>query len=111
MSNEQLFIVATNNYRANGGVFPGTGSDHVVIHSPDASRSVLANYIRANSPVTPTADGNWSFAPTASAADVMVVFRIPNTYRAHRSTAEQLPSATFLDVNANNEAVYRLDLH
>ena len=106
----QEFIVATNNYRANGGVFPGTGSDHIVINSPDANRTILANYIRNNSPVTPTADGNWSFATITSGTSVKPVFRVPNTNRALNFVADKAPNATFLEVNANNERVYELNL-
>lgn len=110
VTDTQQFIVVSNNYRANGGVFPGTGSDHVVINSPDTNRSVLANYIRENSPVTPTADGNWSFAPIVSDTDLTIVFRVPNTDRARSFTAEQLPSATFLELNLSDEAVYEVNL-
>lgn len=105
------FIVASNNYRANGGSFPGTGSDHVVINSPDANREILANYIRDNSPVTPTADGNWKFAHIDSTTDITVVFRAPNTDRARNFVLTQLPSTVSeLEVNANNEVVYELNL-
>ncbi|TBW57599.1 bifunctional 2',3'-cyclic-nucleotide 2'-phosphodiesterase/3'-nucleotidase [Marinobacter halodurans] len=110
VTSDQAFIVATNNYRANGGVFPGTGSDHIVINSPDANRTVLANYIRNNSPVTPTADGNWSFATISSGTSVKPVFRVPNTNRALNFVADKAPNATFLEVNANNERVYELNL-
>lgn len=110
VSDEQEFIVATNNYRANGGVFPGTGSDHIVINSPDTNREVLANYIRDNSPVTPTADGNWSFAPIDTMTDLSVVFRVPNTDRARNFVAAQLTNAVFVEVNAEGEAVYELNL-
>lgn len=104
------FLVASNNYRANAGVFPGTGSDHVVIESPDENRTVVANYITANSPVSPSADDNWSFAPIESATDLTVVFRVPNTDRAKNFVAAKAPNASFLEVNANNEAVYELNL-
>ncbi|WP_045826365.1 bifunctional 2',3'-cyclic-nucleotide 2'-phosphodiesterase/3'-nucleotidase [Teredinibacter turnerae] len=110
VADTQEFIVASNNYRANGGVFPGTGSDHVVINSPNANREVLANYIRDNSPVTPTADGNWSFAPITSATDLTVVFRVPNTDKAKDFVDAQLNSAVFMDVTENNEARYELVL-
>lgn len=111
VSDTQEFIVATNNYRANGGVFPGTGSDHIVINSPDTNREVLANYIRDNSPVTPTADGNWSFAPIDTVTDLTVVFRVPNTDRARNFVAAQLQNAEFIEVNDAGEAVYELILN
>lgn len=106
----QEFIVATNNYRANGGVFPGTGADHVVIDSPETNRAVLANYIRNNSPVTPTADDNWSLAPINSDLEVLATFAVPDTERARNFVTEQLPSAALLEVNAKGEAVYLLGL-
>lgn len=110
VSETQEFIIASNNYRANGGVFPGTGSDHVVINSPDANRSVLADYIRSNSPVTPTADNNWRFATIDSTVDLLITFAIPNTDRAKNFVATQLPIAEFLEVNTKGEAVYELNL-
>lgn len=110
VTSDQEFIVATNNYRANGGVFPGTGSDHIVINSPDANRTILADYIRNNSPVTPTADGNWSFATISSGTSVKPIFRVPNTNRALNFVADKAPNATFLEVNANDERVYELNL-
>lgn len=110
VANDQEFIIATNNYRANGGTFPGTGSDHVVINSPDANRTVLANYIRDNSPVTPTADGNWSFAPIDSDTDLTLTFSVPNTDRARNFVANQAPRAQALEVNEKGEAVYELNL-
>ncbi|VTN13424.1 2',3'-cyclic-nucleotide 2'-phosphodiesterase/3'-nucleotidase precursor [Raoultella terrigena] len=36
------FLVATNNYRAYGGKFAGTGDSHIAFASPDENRSVLA---------------------------------------------------------------------
>lgn len=110
VASDQEFIIATNNYRANGGTFPGTGSDHVVINSPDANRTVLANYIRDNSPVTPTADGNWSFAPIDSDTDLTLTFSVPNTDRARNFVADQAPRAQALEVNEKGEAVYELNL-
>lgn len=113
VADDQAFIVATNNYRANGGNFPGTGADHIVINSPDANRTVLANYIRDNSPVTPTADGNWSFAPIQSATDLTLTFRVPNTQRAQafvESQANNTFDPRFIEVNADVERVYELNL-
>ena len=70
---EQVFIVATNNYRAyGGGNFPGMDESNVVIVAPDTNRDVLANYILEERTIDPSADGNWSFAPIPF--DVEVVF-------------------------------------
>jgi len=115
VTDDRAFIVATNNYRANGGQFPGTGPDHIVINSPDANRTILADYIRNNSPVTPTADGNWRFAPIASDTDLTLTFRVPDTDRARNFVAGQATTsddfdARFLQVNDQGERVYELNL-
>lgn len=63
--NTQEFIIATNNYRAFGGKFAGTGADFVVMEQPDTNRDVLAAYItaetKAKGAVDPSADNNWDF--------------------------------------------------
>ncbi|BFO07849.1 bifunctional 2',3'-cyclic-nucleotide 2'-phosphodiesterase/3'-nucleotidase [Serratia rubidaea] len=46
------FLVATNNYRAYGGKFAGTGDKHIAFASPDENRAVLAAYIGAESKST-----------------------------------------------------------
>jgi 2',3'-cyclic-nucleotide 2'-phosphodiesterase/3'-nucleotidase len=62
---KQSFIIATNNYRAFGGKFAGTGAEFVVMEQPDTNRDVLAAYISAessaNGAVDPSADNNWDF--------------------------------------------------
>ena len=64
------FLVATNNYRAYGGKFQGTGEDHIAFASPDENRSVLAAWIGAeskkNGEIHPAADNNWRLAPIHS---------------------------------------------
>ena len=60
----QLFLVATNNYRAGGGgSFPGCDGSTIVLEAPDANRDVLVRYIVEIQHVEPKADGNWRFAP------------------------------------------------
>ena len=64
------FLVATNNYRAYGGKFAGTGDDHIAFASPDENRSVLAAWIGAQTKqageIHPAADNNWRLAPIHS---------------------------------------------
>lgn len=64
------FLVATNNYRAYGGKFAGTGDSHIAFASPDENRAVLAAWIGAESTrageIHPAADNNWRLAPIHS---------------------------------------------
>ena len=63
VTDDQEFLVATNNYRASGGgAFPGLDGSSIVIDSPDENRQVLIDYLAAEGSVNPSADGNWSFA-------------------------------------------------
>lgn len=64
------FLVVTNNYRAYGGKFAGTGDSHIAFASPDENRSVLAAWISAESKkageIHPALDNNWRLAPIHS---------------------------------------------
>lgn len=78
----QVFLVATNNYRAGGGgYFPGLDGKNIVIDSPDENRQAVLDYIVVNKTINPSADGNWSFAAIAS--NPLVVFETsPNAKAA-----------------------------
>lgn len=108
------FIIATNNYRAYGEKFDGTGPDHVVIELPDANREALAAYITAETAehgvVDTTADGNWDFADI-NTPDLDVRFE----------TQDSTKAAGFIDTYKNRAmtqvakddlgfAIYKLDL-
>lgn len=68
---EQEFLVATNNYRAQGGGhFPGLDGSTVVIEAPDENRNVLASYIQDKGTIDPAADGNWKFVDNLESAYV-----------------------------------------
>ena len=72
------FLVATNNYRAYGGKFAGTGDKYVAFASPDENRSVVAAYIssetKAHGEVKPQADHNWRLAPINSTTPLDIRF-------------------------------------
>jgi len=62
VTDDQAFLVATNNYRASGGgAFPGLDGSSIVIDSPDENRQVLIDYLTETEIVNPSADDNWSF--------------------------------------------------
>lgn len=70
---DQMFVVATNNYRASGGgKFPGLTGENIIISAPDENRTILANYIFDQKTINPSADKNWTFAPIKG--DVTVTF-------------------------------------
>lgn len=75
---KQSFIIATNNYRAFGGKFAGTGAEYVVMEQPDTNRDVLAAYIsaetKAHSEVDPSADNNWDFVDINSKVKLDIRF-------------------------------------
>ena len=75
---QTTFLVATNNYRAYGGKFAGTGDKYIAFASPDENRSVVAAYISAETKkqgeVRPQADNNWLLAPISSSTPLDIRF-------------------------------------
>lgn len=107
------FIVATNNYRAYGGKFAGTGESHVVYASPDENRQVLANYItaetKAKGQINPSADNNWKFVPIND--KVNVFFETAHSDKAQAFIKEKATFAhQFLKQDEAGFAVYQIDL-
>lgn len=100
----KAFIVASNNYRAFGGKFAGTGSDHVVLELPDTNREALAAYITAQSQynettgkyeamVNPSADYNWDFKTISTNVTLDVRFETQDSDKA----------AAFIEANKQRE--------
>ena len=112
----QEFIIATNNYRAFGGKFAGTGSDYVVMEQPDTNRDILAAYItsetEANGTVDPSADNNWDFLDINASVTLDVRFETQNSETADNfiATYGQRPLTKRVDSDELGFAVYNIDL-
>ncbi|MBO2687627.1 bifunctional 2',3'-cyclic-nucleotide 2'-phosphodiesterase/3'-nucleotidase [Shewanella algae] len=116
------FIVASNNYRAFGGKFAGTGSEHVVLELPDTNREALAAYITEQSKynpetdkydamVNPTADYNWDFKSIDTAVVLDIRFATQDSDKAANFIqANQQRTMTKLSTDELGFAVYRIDL-
>lgn len=109
------FLIATNNYRAYGNKFPGTGDKHIVYASPDESRQILADYIKATSEkegsVNPNADKNWRFVPITGNDKLDVRFETSPSEQAVKFIAEkaQYPMKQ-VGTDEIGFAVYQIDL-
>ena len=67
---QQVFVVATNNYRANGGGnFPGLDGSTVVFPAPDGVREIVADWLRRKGTLRATdlPPRAWRFAPIKAA--------------------------------------------
>ena len=87
VKDDQVFLVATNNYRAfGGGAFPGITAEKVAFPAPDETRSILADYIakttKEQGTVKPSADNNWHFAPIKTDKKLDVVFETSPSAKA-----------------------------
>lgn len=108
------FIVATNNYRATGGSFAGTGDKNIIYAAPDENRQVLAQYISQQSQqhgeIRPNADQNWTFKNLPQ-PNLHIYFETANSDLARQFIKEKaVRPYTFEKVDETGFAVYRIDL-
>ncbi|MDO6677899.1 bifunctional 2',3'-cyclic-nucleotide 2'-phosphodiesterase/3'-nucleotidase [Shewanella sp. 4_MG-2023] len=115
--NAKEFIIATNNYRAFGGKFAGTGSDFVVMELPDSNREALAQYIteatKNHGEVDPSADNNWDFMTIKSAKTLDIRFETQNSKLADKfiTDYQQRPMTKRTDITDEfGFAIYNIDL-
>ncbi|EOC0092522.1 bifunctional 2',3'-cyclic-nucleotide 2'-phosphodiesterase/3'-nucleotidase [Cronobacter dublinensis] len=109
------FLVATNNYRAYGGKFAGTGDSHIAFASPDENRAVLAAWIGAETKrageIHPAADNNWRLAPINSRQKLDIRFETSPSDKAAAFIKEK---AQYPMKKVGNDdigfAVYQLNL-
>jgi 2',3'-cyclic-nucleotide 2'-phosphodiesterase/3'-nucleotidase len=114
VADDQVFLVATNNYRASGGGnFPGLDGSRTVLASPDTNRDVLIAWIRKHQRLTHAADGmarSWRFVPVRTAGPV--VFHAPPG-KVELAQAAGLDNVTQLqadDGQGKGLALYAIDL-
>jgi len=112
---KQEFIVASNNYRAFGGSFAGTGAEYVIMELPDTNREALAQYIsnetEANGQVDPSADNNWDFVTIATKTALDVRFETQDSAIADKFIeTNQLRKLTKIGTDALTFATYKIDL-
>ncbi|CAM3914784.1 bifunctional 2',3'-cyclic-nucleotide 2'-phosphodiesterase/3'-nucleotidase [Serratia silvae] len=109
------FLVATNNYRAYGGKFAGTGDKHIAFASPDENRAVLATYIseetQKHGAVHPQADNNWRLASFNSPQPLDIRFE---TAPSEKATAFIKANAQYPMKSVGNDSIgfelYQIDL-
>lgn len=109
------FLIATNNYRAYGGKFAGTGDGHIAFASPDENRAVLAAYIseqtRSHGQVTTATDNNWRLATLPSGTALDIRFETAPGAKAADFIKQQAQyPMTAIGNDDIGFAVYKLDL-
>lgn len=103
----QLFVVATNNYRASGGgSFPGADGTTIIFEGPDTNRDVIVRYIVEQGTVNPKADANWTFAP---APGTSVLFETGPAGIGYADSVEGVNIEPAGD-GADGFALYRIEL-
>ncbi|SQH77054.1 2':3'-cyclic-nucleotide 2'-phosphodiesterase [Shewanella benthica] len=113
------FIIATNNYRAFGGKFAGTGSDYVIMELPDSNREALAQYIteesenNENNEVDPTADNNWGFVTINTSTKLDIRFETQDSKLADEFIIKYQVRTLTKRADLTDEfgfAIYNIDL-
>ncbi|GLQ86839.1 bifunctional 2',3'-cyclic-nucleotide 2'-phosphodiesterase/3'-nucleotidase [Dyella flagellata] len=106
----QTFVVVTNNYRASGGGrFPGLDGSNIVLTSPDGTREILAQWLKAHP--TLNADdlprSSWRFARLKARGTVVFTSASDKQPAAE---ADGLHNIRQLHDNGDGTAVYAIDL-
>ena len=111
----QAFLIATNNYRAYTGAFPGTGGKNVKFNSPDDLRVILSAYItnrtKKQGEVKVTVDNNWRIASINSQTNLDIRFESSPTEEAKAYIENHsLYPTKFVEKDKLGFGVYQLDL-
>ena len=106
MASDDVFLVVTNNYRADGGgAFPGTGDTHLVLQAPDLNRDVIIRYVLQHREVSPVVQRVWQFRSLGQ--PVLLAFN--GTAETARHLADR-PDVTRLGDSAGGFVRYALAL-
>ncbi|PXY92290.1 bifunctional 2',3'-cyclic-nucleotide 2'-phosphodiesterase/3'-nucleotidase [Gilliamella apis] len=111
----QAFLIATNNYRAYTGAFPGTGGKNVKFNSPDDLRVILSAYItnhtKKHGQVNVTVDNNWRISPITSQTNLDIRFESSPTDEAKTYIeTHSLYPTKFVEKDNLGFGVYQLNL-
>ncbi len=94
VADDQVFIVATNNYRAaGGGNFPGNDGKTTILDAPDLTRDAIMRFIVERKEIAPKADGSWSLSIPAGATAIYVTGPAAAAYQPAGITVEKLGDA------------------
>lgn len=109
------FLIATNNYRAWGGKFAGTGEKYIAFASPDENRAIVSSWIsaqtQAQGEVHPQADNNWRLAPIHSDVTLDIRFETsPSEKAANFISHYGRYPLRYINQDENGFAIYRVDL-
>lgn len=108
---DEQFVVATNNYRANGGGrFPGLDGNSIIWSSPDTNRSIIIKYVGDAGTLTRARfgnDKNWHFVKVKTAGPVIFTSAEGKLSLAR---AAGLTDVTPRKDLGNGNAVYAIDL-
>ena len=107
---EQVFVVATNNYRASGGGhFPGLDGSNIVLAAPDGAREILAHWLQAHKELKASdlEPASWHFAPLKTRGEVQFK-SAANKWEAAKAAG--LKNIRQIKDNGDGTAVYVIDL-
>lgn len=115
IASNQAFLIATNNYRAYTGTFPGTGGKNVKFNSPDDLRVILSAYItnhtKKQGEVNVKVDNNWRIAPITSKINLDIRFESSPTEEAKAYIEKNsLYPIKFIEKDNLGFGVYQLNL-
>ncbi|MEH7459038.1 bifunctional 2',3'-cyclic-nucleotide 2'-phosphodiesterase/3'-nucleotidase [Bacillus sp. JJ1127] len=106
ITDDQEFIVATNNYRGSSQTFPGVSKGEVVYQSQDETRQVIVKYMQETPVINPTADQNWTFKSIAAE-------KLNTTFDSSPNAQKYIPKdgkISYVGPSENEFAKYAIDL-